>query len=462
MSDYLYRFRSMPALLDGFHELENQEIYFSPPEQLNDPLEGFKDVFWQGDRILWTNLLRHYLLCLMQATSITAITGKEFSPELCHSLVHQTSHDLPAAPIRETYALICKEFFGHDAPKALVAWFSSGPKAVRRDELIFYLRVLHCIATSAVFKALDRRGLGLFNPSDGLEKTLKSTDELMEDLLRTHSHAADAADEMCKASEIVLAQLALIHEYNGDFPEDRRQWFFVACDFPDFYVNALERLIYPDWHTACFVANPTNASMWGAYGDGHKGICLKFRVAPDGTGHRSLELYRANSWSGGGKDGNFVANYAYVPHRFEEIRYTADFPEIDFFQSLGTVPMFKLKFWYDDENGERSPVASKVMGGDKSWHKDHWERFSASYCTKTTEWAHEQEYRLILYSLLQRFDDVPSRKLKYKFSDLTGIIFGIKTKTEDKIRIMRMRLIPLVQVGLQVAITSLDNAAGCS
>ena len=68
MSEYLFRFRSIHALLDGHHELENQEIYFSPPEQLNDPLEGFKAIFWQGDAIVWTNLLRHYLLCLMQAT----------------------------------------------------------------------------------------------------------------------------------------------------------------------------------------------------------------------------------------------------------------------------------------------------------------------------------------------------------------------------------------------------------
>jgi hypothetical protein len=51
MPEYLFRFRSIHALVDGHHELENQEIYFTPPEQLNDPLEGFKDIFWQGDAI---------------------------------------------------------------------------------------------------------------------------------------------------------------------------------------------------------------------------------------------------------------------------------------------------------------------------------------------------------------------------------------------------------------------------
>jgi hypothetical protein len=78
-------------------------------------VEGFKDIFWQGDGIVWTNLLRHYLLCLMQTTSITAMTGKDFAPDLCSTLVHQTADDLSLAPIRDIYATICGDFLSHDA-----------------------------------------------------------------------------------------------------------------------------------------------------------------------------------------------------------------------------------------------------------------------------------------------------------------------------------------------------------
>jgi len=52
--------------------------------------------------------------------------------------------------------------------------------------------------------------------------------------------------------------------------------------------------------------------------------------------------------------------------------------------------------------------------------------------------SHEDEYRLILHSDLQSFDDPASRKIKYRFADLTGIVFGIKTAFADKIRIMRI------------------------
>jgi hypothetical protein len=44
MLAHLYRFRSTKQLLDGFSELETQQIYFAPPEDLNDPIEPFKDL----------------------------------------------------------------------------------------------------------------------------------------------------------------------------------------------------------------------------------------------------------------------------------------------------------------------------------------------------------------------------------------------------------------------------------
>lgn len=43
MPEYLYRFRSAKSFLER-KELENQEIYFSSLDQLNDPLEGFKNI----------------------------------------------------------------------------------------------------------------------------------------------------------------------------------------------------------------------------------------------------------------------------------------------------------------------------------------------------------------------------------------------------------------------------------
>ena len=58
----LYRFRSDPNFT--LDELEKNYFYFSLPNELNDPMEGFINLYWEGDKILWKNFLKHYLYTL--------------------------------------------------------------------------------------------------------------------------------------------------------------------------------------------------------------------------------------------------------------------------------------------------------------------------------------------------------------------------------------------------------------
>ena len=63
----VYRFRSMKYLLgEKYQELKKREIYFSSPEQLDDPMEGLRDIFWRRNKILWENFFKHYVFCLYQ------------------------------------------------------------------------------------------------------------------------------------------------------------------------------------------------------------------------------------------------------------------------------------------------------------------------------------------------------------------------------------------------------------
>lgn len=47
-----YRFRSLDNLLGKYKELENQEIYFASPSEQNDPMEGYHEIYFQGD-VMW-------------------------------------------------------------------------------------------------------------------------------------------------------------------------------------------------------------------------------------------------------------------------------------------------------------------------------------------------------------------------------------------------------------------------
>ena len=437
MLDHLYRFRSIHALLDGYQELESQQIYFSPTDKLNDPLEGFKDIFWRGDHIVWRNLLRHYLLNLMQAISLAAVMGKEFTYDVCETLVHQTDSDLPEAPIRDIYSTACREFFKYLEIEQLTTTLSLNRRVVRRDELIYLLRLIHPLAMRKVMAAFESQGLPLLKSMAEIDAMMADMCRKLDDALRAYMQLEESSGIFFSACEMIQSQHALLHEFNNWVANDRRPWLFILRDFPSCYVDALGHLLYPDWHVACFVSDPTNASMWGAYGGNHSGACLKFKARADTQGFPTLDLYRANSWSGG-TDGT-TAHYAYVPHRFEKVQYTSDFPEFDFFDSIGTLPRSKLDgFWFAEHNGEHSKTALRIRQEDDTWRQEYWRKFSISFSTKTSDWSHEKEHRLILHSNLQRFDDLESRKLKYRFTDLAGIIFGIKTTTEDKLRIMRI------------------------
>jgi hypothetical protein len=255
--------------------------------------------------------------------------------------------------------------------------------------------------------------------------------------LLKHPQYGQMPDAAAVGSELVFMQTGLLQDFSFAWTAEQAAVMFLTRDFPAYYVELLEKLVYPDWYAACFVGDPANPTMWGGYGDGHKGVCLKFSAPANSAGTPCLSLWRVQSWNGS-KDG-VTENFAYVPHPFEEVRYTHDYPEIDFFGSLGTVLMPKLTgFWYAGLGGTLSKSADNIFKSAEEWRQRYWNIFHIGATSKTSEWSHEREYRLILTSNLQRFDDQPSRKLRYRLADLSGIAFGMKTRAEDKIRIMRI------------------------
>jgi hypothetical protein len=61
-----------------------------------------------------------------------------------------------------------------------------------------------------------------------------------------------------------------------------------------------------------------------------------------------------------------------------------------------------------------------------------------SVTTKLKDWQHEREYRITLQSWLADLSIPSERTLRYRFEDLQGIVFGMKTTAEDKAAIARI------------------------
>jgi hypothetical protein len=256
----------------------------------------------------------------------------------------------------------------------------------------------------------------------------KSIDHFRE-LEKQHPITELQVDTFYIARQKVAAELDLINFHNGaiDFQQANRN--FVYLSFPDEFVRTL---VYPEWYTACFMRDCRNSAIWGSYGSHHTAVCLKFRVAEAG-GKPSLRLKRASGINSAGPIISFV------DHHYYEIKYEGEHLPIDFFRSLGRLPIPVLrKYWYSDESGNQSACGDEIFRAGETWRQRYWEAFYYGITKKLKDWNYEQEYRLILDNYFMDFRALESRKLAYHFSDLDAVIFGIKTPMKAKLDICKI------------------------
>jgi len=440
MIDHLYRYRPIEAVLGKFDELERQEIYFSAPAELNDPMEGFKDLFWSGDRIVWENFLRHYILCL-QETAIHALAGPDLDNHVLDNLVFSVPDSLPHAPIRTIYKRLSEAFLNDAAVKTFLRVVSSRSTPIRQNELTSYLRSLHPFALGAIFKEFVDHGVlpsTSFMNGPTPEILRQNAMKMMEgvaNLPKADISTERLSEALFAANEGVASQTHLIFEYT--LPDRRnRSMALLTRYFPTSYVRALDKLVHRDWYVSCFSASATNPSMWGTYGQGHRGVCLKFKTPPNSNEEPTLTIKRVTAISASTSGSKEIESF--IQHPLQKVVYSQDYPAIDFFRSLGTIRQTHMdSFWYRDSDGTFSSCRDAVYENEAAWRDQYWKTFTASTLCKTPEWSHEEEYRMLVHSGGD-MREKEKRKLKYRFEDLAGIVFGIRTDTEDKLKIMRI------------------------
>jgi len=443
MTNYLYRFRG--SVLGKFQELEKQEIFCSALETLNDPMEGFKDLFWHGDRIVWTNLLKHYLLCLDRACILFMLNGDGVRIEPASIPVFEIESDLPTQEYKDVFKQACDTFFGDPTVLQFIDGLASRTRPVRRDELCVHLRMAHFTALSAIFSAYRNRanipdtpgGSRLLDMCAALPIKPETT-KLINEMEAQHPGITDGTERLFAAVRSAQQQGDLIAKYNA-----RTTAAVLDCnralilnEFPGEYVRLIEKVVYGQWYTACFSASHANSSMWGNYANGHRGVCLKFSTG-DEPGSHVLTLYGVTG-SRSSRLGESEPTYGHVKHRLHRITYQRTYPEIDFFRSLGRLRGLAVSWWYSDGRGNRSSCAQDVYGDEAEWRKRYWATFLAGQTVKLEDWRYEDEYRLVISELVSDLSDPARRKLKYNFFDLYGIIFGIATPEADKLAIIEI------------------------
>lgn len=429
-----FRFRSIDALLGEYQELEKQTIYFPSPEELNDPMEGFRDIVWSGDKIVWTNLFKHYVFCLHRSYCLFRIAGDSVKLDVDSIPILGRWDEPPTPQEQNLFDEIWHKFLNLPNIQEVIEALANTKHKIRYREIGCYLRGIHFVLLDEIQKSHIAHGLMSESQIPQPLKELTAA-ALMERLLNSIELTEAVKDEqqldaIFQIIETRYDAIMLTVQCNTRtiFPGIvRNNNLLVICDFSKVYVEQLEKLLWSKWYTVCFTKSHHNSSVWAKYGESHKGACLIFEaVATDSL--NSLEL---NQTTGSG--------FRTMP--FYEISY-ADRPgEVDFFRTICRLPVAALmKLWYIDQDGNISECASHIgPGGDEgAWRKSYWDNFFRDITIKTRDWAYEQEYRLILADGLSEFDEKKDRTLTYNFNSLKGIIFGINTSIEDKMRIIEI------------------------
>ncbi|QJQ18758.1 DUF2971 domain-containing protein [Pseudomonas sp. SK] len=438
MSTY-YRFRSADRLLGRAAtensparsgELDELTVYFASPQELNDPLEGHRETFFQGDLVVWRNLLKHYALVLFSSTIDVYVNGGD--GEITYINLRPESYGAEPRGVLEGILDAVKRDEGlNDYFSAIV----DASRKVSRYELIVHLMTIHNIVLMHVFNGISTR----YQLSDSHRYMLvKDSFYRFAGQRAAEIRAAGGNPDLNGYKEIKskIKQQALRGNALRDKPLSAGQ-MRVFVNFSEEFAQQLDYLIYPHWYVVCFMESGSNPAIWGSYGDNHKGICLMY----ESQLHRGVETLRfqrlppdfVKAFNYGRPDDQWRLDMeCQMP--LMKVRYDSEYTTANFFTSLNNEQKeWALSYWYSE--GERkSQCGEWLANADGQRYASYRAMYEKSVTTKTAHWGNETECRIIMAGYPFEREE---RTVGYNFFDLKGLIFGINTSDEVKVRAIR-------------------------
>ncbi len=137
----LYRYRSIKSAL---RELKGHSFYFASKEELNDPLESYLRLFWQGDKAAWEGLFKNYIYSLYHAFFLYLVEGDK-------KVLHKGTlvldiHVFDNVRLGEALREAGNRFIGIEQVQWLVSLYGNNNLKCGTKELIFVLRLAHELA----------------------------------------------------------------------------------------------------------------------------------------------------------------------------------------------------------------------------------------------------------------------------------------------------------------------------
>lgn len=423
----LYHYRSIESAIK---ELEYGTFHFATPNELNDPLEGYVRIFWQGDKAAWEGMLRNYICSLSEAIDMYLLQGDE--DMLHHRTLLIDLNQFDNVPLGKILKKLGDKFLEDEGVQEIVTFYGNHGLKVQNEELRFILRFIHnkalilCIQKCREYKTI------LPEDADDLLSTLSVENanfplklmnvDIENQILRTKmiKKAEDVIEDIYDLHfvRLGLKDEKIIKEDKISESRQRRKWITIAVDFPKVYMNQLMDLVYPESYVVCFSGKNNDSAMWGNYADNHRGVCLIYET--DAENHMIVK-----------------GETSYILET-KPVNYDGNIIERNFFESFGRLTPKQIKMWLTGT--EKLSSSYNVINNVEEWRKEYWAAYEAKTYRKLKAWEYENEYRVALSNTFYNFDKPESRNLKYDPKALKGLIFGINTMECDKVRIMKRLL----------------------
>lgn len=425
----LYHYRPIESAL---LEIGNGTFHFARREELNDPIEGYVRVFWQGDKAAWEGLFRNYICSVNQAIDLFLLRANE--DMLHHKTLIVDLHRFDHLPFGKILKNLGDAFLADEEIQKLTDFYGSSEKKVHTEELKLILYIIHSKALIlCIQKCLDNKTMPAETAS-GLLKMFRnqkmipfpfvSTEEGLSNEKQRAFIAKFAEDIIEDLRDRQYVQFGFNDEtflygklINEDAPTEARQyrnWMTIGADFPKVYVTQLKEMIYPESYVVCFSGKNDDSAMWGNYADHHQGVCLIYDAD-------ALDRMRF-------KGGEGVKAVSYEGRPIER----------NFFETFGRLTRSQIATWLTGTKGLSR--CYEFFSDEQTWRDSYWEAYVAKTYRKLKAWEHENEYRIALSNSFYNFDEPTSRNLPYDSKALKGVVFGINTSEYDKKRIMEKLL----------------------
>ncbi|UQY79984.1 DUF2971 domain-containing protein [Candidatus Hepatincola sp. Av] len=394
-------------------EIVNGGLYLASKEELNDPIDGMPNLYFESNnRQVWANFIE-YIFWLYYQTHYNITWAENNINHLPYFLSNNQQKEYEKQKnifinnqIIQT--LICNLYkqkrLNHSELKNLLSYYllytiflfltESKHLWEEQNKLIYDNYLIIIGNPTNYYKQLD---------DIASSSTLKLTDI---DTQFIHSTSPK------KLMYEFIRGIKLQRAYHN---QEKSSGFINST------LNHLLCLCFSKPYCACFSTQYNNSSLWGHYADSHKGLCIIYNTDEN----KKIDYYNTP----------FSNNQKYAwPITKVEYKEPKDLVCVNFFENLGSATPYYECFFYKDSDIKREQWPEEK-------HKKYWNNEHRYRHEKIKDWAWEEEYRLsFTYDSRIRYSSDNTAELQKIYINpnkhIKGVIFGYKMSYEAKQRII--------------------------